>query len=135
MKIIAGITVLLFTGAMAGGASSNLLLGTWKLSPTPGAAAASASCPLQMEFTAKASVAHSMKFGGTYTGTDAKGKNPTIPVNYVTGRNDNQGPPTTFPTVVYVMTDAGITYHVTYRFLSKDKMILDTAQQCPYTRQ
>jgi hypothetical protein len=52
----------------------------------------------------------------------------TIPVTYVTGNSN------TFPTVVYVLTDAGITYHTTYNFPSKDKMILDTAAQCPYVR-
>jgi hypothetical protein len=42
------------------------------------------------------------------------GKPSTIAVTYVTGDS------TKFPATVYVMTDAGIDFHVTYIFASKD---------------
>jgi hypothetical protein len=115
-KLVSVVGVLLFTGLVAC-ADSNLLLGKWRLSAAAGAAAPSPYCLPKLEFTAK-----------NYTSTDTAGKVSTIPVTYVTGA-------TTFPTVVYLLTDAGITYHVTYRFPSKDRMILDTALQCPYSRQ
>jgi hypothetical protein len=112
------ITILLFAGAMAcGGGSTNLLLGKWKVNAAPGVPAPSPYCQSPIEFGPT-----------TRTMPDAKGKPASIPVTYVTGST------TVFPTVVYVMTDAGIAFHTTYRFLSKDKMILDTALQCPYIR-
>jgi hypothetical protein len=118
MKKLASVAgVLLFTGLVAC-ADSNLLLRKWKLSAAAGTAAPDSSCLPKLEFTTK-----------TYTNTDTAGKVSTIPVTYVTGSS------TTFPTVVYMMTDAGITYHVTFRFLSKDRMILDNAFQCPYISQ
>jgi hypothetical protein len=117
-KIVSMMAILLFTGAVARGEPANLLLGKWKLSAAAGAPAPSAYCVPTMEFAAK-----------SYIRPDANGKPSPIPVTYVTGET------TTFPTVVYVMTDAGIEFHTTYRFLSKNNMILDTALQCPYVRQ
>jgi len=97
-------------------APSNLLIATWRVdrsgvAPNPG-------CPEPLTFGEK-----------TRTEPDVNGTSNTIPVTYVAGES------TTFPTVVYVMTDAGIEFHTTFRFLSKDKMIMDTAAQCPYVRQ
>jgi uncharacterized membrane protein YoaK (UPF0700 family) len=98
--------------------SANLLLGTWNLDTSAGATSSPyCSVATPIVFTAT-----------TQTRPDADGKPSTIPVTYVTGET------TTFPTVVYLMTDAGITAHVTYRFLSRDTMILDTALQCQYVR-
>jgi hypothetical protein len=58
----------------------------------------------------------------------AGGQPETIPITYVTGAA------TTFPATVYVMTDAGVAFHVTYIFSSKDQMTLDNALQCAYDR-
>jgi len=114
MKRLATIlTILLFTVPTAFGASTNLLLGKWKLDS---ATKQSPYCENSFEFTPKALI------------RTTPGKTGSTPVTYVTGDAK------TFPTVVYVMTDAGIAYHTTYRFLSKDKMILDTALQCVYLR-
>jgi hypothetical protein len=115
-KFASAFVVLLFFSATAcKGASSNLLIGTWVLDRS--GAAPSPYCQAQLTFAEK-----------TFTAPDVNGKVNTIPVTYVTGNSN------TFPTVVYVLTDAGITYHTTYNFPSKDKMILDTAAQCPYVR-
>jgi hypothetical protein len=116
-KIVSVVAVLLMavTGA-CGGQPSNLLIGTWKLDRS--GAAPSAYCQEPMSYAEK-----------SRTMPSANGQPNTIPVTYVTGDVK------TFPTVVYVMTDAGIEYHTTFRFLSKDKMILDTALQCAYVRQ
>jgi hypothetical protein len=119
-KIISIAAVLLFSAitACGGGADpKNLLLGKWKLFPD---AVHDKFCGATMEFTAK-----------TYTGPDANGKLYTIPVTYVTG-----DPKTiTFPATVYVLTDAGIDFHTTYLFSTKDKMMLNTGLMCSYTRQ
>ncbi len=96
-------------------APSNLLIGTWVVDRS--GVAPSPYCIEPFTFDEK-----------TRTEPDANGTMNTIPVTYVAGET------TTFPTVVYVMTDAGVAYHTTFRFLSKDKMILDTAAQCPYVR-
>ena len=88
------------------------------MSAKAGAAPPDSYCLTKLEFTAK-----------TYTSTEAAGTVSSRPVTYVAGQSK------TFPTVVYMMTDAGITYHVTYRFESKDRMILDTAYPCRYARQ
>ena len=96
---------------------SNVLLGKWKLVPD---AVHIPSCLATMEFTAK-----------TYTGTETNGKTISMPVTYVTdGRKT-----LTFPTSVYVVTDAGINYHTTYNFSGKDNMILNTAAMCSYSRE
>jgi hypothetical protein len=97
-------------------APSNLLIGTWRVdrsgvAPNPG-------CPEPLTFGEK-----------TRTEANVNGQGNTIPVTYVAGES------TTFPTVVYVMTDAGVEFHTTFRFLSKDTMIMDTAAQCPYVKQ
>jgi hypothetical protein len=111
------IAVLLFTAAAAcGGQPSNLLIGTWKLDR--GGVAPSAYCQEPMSYTEK-----------TVTMPSVNGPSTTTPVTYVAGD------PKTFPTVVYMMTDAGVANHTTFRFLSKDRMILDTAAQCAYVRQ
>jgi len=110
------IVVVLFLAATAcKGAPSNPLLGTWVLDRS--AAAIDPSCQEPLTFAAK-----------TRTEPDVNGVMNTVPVTYVTGDSS------TFPTVVYMMTDAGMAYHTTYRLPSKDKMILDTAAQCPYVR-
>lgn len=118
MKKFASAFVILLCMAAAAckAAPSNLLIGTWKVdrsgvAPNPG-------CTEPMTFGEK-----------TLTKPDVNGQMSSIPVTYVAGES------TTFPTVVYVMTDAGIEFHTTFRFLSKDKMIMDTAAQCPYVRQ
>jgi len=116
-KFVSSFVFLLFMLATAcKAAPSNLLIGTWKVdrsgvAPNPG-------CPEPLTFGEK-----------SRTEPDANGQSNTIPVTYVAGES------TKFPTVVYVMTDAGIEFHTTFRFLSKDKMIMDTAAQCPYVRQ
>jgi len=124
-KLVSITVVLLFSvitgcGGSGGGGSfdpSNVLLGKWKLTPD---AIHSPYCLATMEFAAK-----------TYTAPDPQGKMSTIPVTYVTG-----GPKTlTFPTTVYVLTDAGITFHTTYNFSTKDQMMLNTGAMCSYTRQ
>jgi hypothetical protein len=109
--------VLLGVAEACGGQPSNLLIGTWKLDRS--GVAPSAYCQEPISFAEKT---RTMPPG-------VQGGQNTIPVTYVTGDVK------TFPTVVYVMTDAGIEYHTTYRFLSKDKIILDTALQCAYVRQ
>jgi hypothetical protein len=107
--------VLMSAAACKGSSSSNLLIGTWALDRS--GAAPNPYCLAQLTFAEK-----------TYSAPDVNGKVNTIPVTYVTGDSN------TFPTVVYVLTDAGITYHTTYNFPSRDKMILDTAAQCAYVR-
>jgi hypothetical protein len=118
MKKFASAFVILLCLAAAAckAAPSNLLIATWRVdrsgvAPNPG-------CPEPLTFGEK-----------TRTESDVNGQSNTIPVTYVAGES------TTFPTVVYVMTDAGVEFHTTFRFLSKDKMIMDTAAQCPYVRQ
>jgi hypothetical protein len=109
--------VLLFGMAEAcGGQPSNLLIGTWKLDRS--GAAPSAYCQEPITFAEKT---RTMPAG-------VQGAANTIPVTYVAGD------PTKFPTVVYVMTDAGVANHTTFNFVSKDKMVLDTALQCVYVR-
>jgi hypothetical protein len=113
--------VILIVSALAGcgGGSfdpSNVLLGKWKLVPD---AIHIPSCLATMEFAAK-----------TYTGTGVNGKTVSMPVTYVTGNPKTL----TFPTTVYVLTDAGIEFHTTYNFSGKDNMILNTAAMCSYSR-
>ena len=111
-KIVCVIAVLLVGVAEAcGGQPTNLLLGKWKMT------SGETGCNTAMTFAAKSA---------TQTSWDAKTS--TIPVTYVAGD------PTKFPATVYVMTDAGIEYHVTYIFSTKDKMIIDTAGMCAYDR-
>src|ERR1039458_4364071 len=83
------VVVLFMTAASCKGAPSNLLIGTWVLDRS--GAAPSPYCQAQLTFAEK-----------TLTSPDVNGKMNTIPVTYVTGDSN------TFPTVVYVMTDAGI---------------------------
>jgi hypothetical protein len=117
-RIASLVTILLLTGTAMAGDFPNLLLGKWKLSAEP---APSPYCIAQVGFTTT-----------TYTRTDADGKASSIPVTYVTAQSTT----VTFPTSVYVMTDAGAYYHTTYIFkASKDRMLLDTALQCQYARQ
>jgi hypothetical protein len=122
-KLVSITAVMLFSvisGCGGGSGSfdpSNVLLGKWKLVPD---AVHSPYCLATMEFAAK-----------TYTAPDAQGKMSTIPVNYVTGNPKTL----TFPTTVYVLTDAGIVFHTTYNFSDKDHMILDTGAMCSYARQ
>jgi hypothetical protein len=120
-KLVSITAILLFsviTACGGGGADPrNLLLGKWKLFPDD---VHSKYCLATMEFTAK-----------TYTGPDVNGKLFTIPVTYVTG-----DPKTLkFPATVYVLTDAGVDFHTTYLFSTKDKMMLNTGLMCSYTRQ
>jgi hypothetical protein len=118
MKKFATAIVILLSMAAAAckAAPSNLVIGTWKLDRS--GAAPSPYCPEPLSFSAT-----------TRTAPDLNGVVTTAPVTYVAGES------TTFPTVVYMMTDAGIEFHTTFRFLSKDKMIVDTAAQCAYVRQ
>jgi hypothetical protein len=120
-KLVSAMAIVLFCVATACGGSgsfdpSNVLLGKWKLVPD---AVHIPSCLATMEFTAK-----------TYTGTETNGKTISMPVTYVTGGSKTP----TFPTTVYVLTDAGINAHTTYNFASRDKMILNTAAMCSYSR-
>jgi hypothetical protein len=116
-KLVCVVAVMLFAAAEAcGGQPSNLLIGTWKLDRS--GAAPSAYCQEPLTFAEK-----------TRTEPDVNGKMNTAPVTYVAGD------PAKFPTVVWMITDAGMANHTTYRFLSKDKMVLDTAWQCAYVRQ
>ena len=105
--------VLTVTGAC--GAPENLLIGKWKLDP---AMRAGSFCLGSFDFAAT-----------TLTQPEPLGKYfYTIAVTYLAGQAK------TFPAVVYVMTNTGVEGHVTYRFLSKDQMVVDTAQQCKYVR-
>ena len=116
-KFVSSFVFLLFMLSTAcKAAPSNLVIGTWKLDRS--GAAPSPYCPEPLSFSAT-----------TRTAPDVNGQVSTAPVTYVTGET------TTFPTVVYMMTDAGVAFHTTFRFLSKDKMIVDTAAQCAYVRQ
>jgi hypothetical protein len=116
-KFASVVAVLLIAVTQAcSGQPSNLLIGTWKLDRS--GAAPSPYCQEPMSYAEK-----------TQTTQSVNGQPNIIPVTYVAGD------PKTFPTVVYVMTDAGVAFHTTFRFLSKDKMILDTALQCAYVRQ
>jgi len=116
-KFASAFVILLFMLATAcKAAPSNLLIGSWKLDRS--GAALDASCQEPLIFAEK-----------TRTEPDVNGVMNTVPVTYVAGDSK------TFPTVVYLMTDAGMAYHTTYRFLSKNNMILDTVAQCPYVRQ
>jgi len=111
-KIVWVIAVLLLgvTGA-CDSQPTNLLIGKWKLSAGP------TGCTASMTYSAK-----------SVTQVAWDGKSSTVAVTYVTGDS------TKFPATVYVMTDAGIEWHTTYIFSTKDKMILDTAGQCAYDR-
>lgn len=109
---IAAILLLPVVTSCGSGQPTNLLIGQWKASAT-----ASSSCPTPLVFTAN-----------TYTMPNAGGQPETIPITYVTGAT------TPFPATVYVMTDAGVAFHVTYIFSSKDQMTLDNALQCAYDR-
>ena len=113
MKKIASVTAVLFLAfaEACGGQSANLLIGKWKL--TSGAT----GCNTSMNYAAK-----------SVTQVDWQGNTSTIAVTYVTGDS------TKFPATVYVMTDAGIDFHVTYIFSSKDKVMIDTGAMCTYAR-
>ena len=111
-KIVSVLAVLFLAAAEAcGGQPANLLIGKWKLSSGP------TGCNTATTFAAKSVMQVSWD-----------GKSSTIAVTYVAGD------PTKFPATVYVMTDAGIEYHVTYIFASKDKVTIDTAAMCTYAR-
>ena len=116
MAVIVPLCALAACGGGGNFDPSNVLIGKWKLVPD---AVHIPSCLATMEFAAK-----------TYTGTDANGKSVTMPVSYVTGDHKSL----TFPTTVYVLTDAGIEFHTTYNFSGKDNMILNTAAMCSYSR-
>jgi hypothetical protein len=116
-KFASVVAVLLIAVTEAcGGQPSNLLIGTWKLDRS--STAPSPYCQEPLTFAEK-----------SRTEPDVNGKMNTAPVTYVAGETK------TFPTVVWMITDAGMANHTTYRFLSKDKMVLDTAWQCAYVRQ
>ena len=119
MKKIASVLAVLFLAVTeaCGGQPANLLIGTWKLDRS--GAAPSQFCAEPLTYTSK-----------TATTPDLAGSphSTTIPVTYVLGQTKG------FPNVVWVMTDAGIEFHVTYIFSSKDKMVLQTAEMCAYVR-
>jgi hypothetical protein len=113
MKKIVSVLAVLFlavTGACAG-QPANLLIGKWKLS------SGATGCNTAMTYAAK-----------SVTQVAWDGTPSTVAVTYVAGD------PTKFPATVYVMTDAGVAYHTTYLFSSKDKMTIDTAAMCAYGR-
>ena len=111
-KIVSVIAVLLIAVTEAcGGQPANLLIGKWKLS------SGATGCNTAMTYAAK-----------SVTQVAWDGTPSTVAVTYVAGD------PTKFPATVYVMTDAGIDFHVTYIFSSKDKMTIDTAAMCAYER-
>ncbi len=106
--------LLLATTASCSGASANPLIGKWKPDPS---VQQNDSCNFSMTFTAK-----------TYTSPDPWGKVRTLDVRYVGGDVKS------YPADVYVITDAGAANHTTYRFLSADKMVPQTASLCTYIR-
>jgi hypothetical protein len=111
-KIVGVISVLFLAVAEAcSGQPANLLIGKWKLS------SGATGCNTSMNYAAK-----------SVTQVSWDGKSSTIAVTYVTGDS------TKFPATVYVMTDAGINFHVTYIFASKDKVTIDTGAMCTYDR-
>jgi hypothetical protein len=112
--LTAAAALMLTATAACGAPPSNLLIGSWKLDP---AAAPSPYCIGPLSFTA-----------GTVTRPDAQGQPSTVAVTYVTSQTAS------FPTVVFMMTDAGAANHDTYRFSSRDRMILDAQAQCAYVR-
>ncbi len=118
MKALAsGVAVgLLMLASACEAAPSNLLIGTWKLDRT--GAAQSPNCQEPLTYAEK-----------TRTMPDVNGKMNTIPVTYVAGETK------TFPAVVWMITDAGMANHTTFQFVSKDKMVLQTANMCTYLRQ
>lgn len=109
MSVIAFL-FLAVAGASAG-EHVNLLLGKWKL------ASGATGCNTSMTYAEK-----------SVTQVAWNGTPSTIAVTYVTGDS------TKFPATVYVLTDAGIEYHVTYIFSSKDKVTIDTGAMCTYDR-
>src|ERR1039458_10311854 len=113
MKKIVCVSAVLFLAIAeaCGGQPANLLIGKWKL--TSGAT----GCNTSMNYAAK-----------SVTQVDWQGNPLTLSVTFVRGDS------TKFPATVYVMTDAGIAYHVTYIFASKDKVTIDTAAMCLYAR-
>ena len=90
---------------------SNLLIGKWKL------VSGATGCATSMSYTAK-----------QLTQVDFQGQSSTIDVTYVTGDS------TKFPATVFVITDAGMTYHTTWNFSSKDQVQLDAYTMCTYQR-
>ena len=113
MRKIASVSAFLFLAvAEACGGPANLLIGNWKL------VSGATGCSTSMNYTAK-----------SLTQVDWQGQTSTIAVTYVAGDA------TKFPTTVYVITDAGMAYHTTWIFSSKDKVQLDAYTMCTYQRQ
>jgi hypothetical protein len=112
MKTVSVIAFLFLAVAEASaGEHANLLIGKWKL------ASGATGCNTSMTYTEK-----------SVTQVAWNGTPSTIAVTYVTGDSSK------FPATVYVMTNAGIDYHVTYIFSSKDKVMVDTGAMCTYDR-
>jgi hypothetical protein len=116
--VILAFTAIAACGGPASGDPANPLIGKWKLYAAAGTTS-SPYCVQNFEYAAK-----------TFTNPDANRKPTTIPVTYVT----NGAKVVTFPATVYVMTDAGVLFHTTFLFPSKDRMVLDTALECTYMR-
>ena len=114
LAVVAAGMLLLATAGCGGGRPANPLIGSWKLDTS---VATDPNCDKAYIFSAK-----------SLTRPNPGGQASTIAVNYVGGDAK------TFPAVVYVLTDAGIAFHTTYRFADRDHMILDTVMQCPYVR-
>jgi hypothetical protein len=116
MKAIASVVALVLLAGPIGcsQADANPLIGTWKLDPSSNP---DKICLGTMTFTAT-----------TYTAVDPWGKLSTIPVRYVGGDVKS------YPADVYLITDAGVANHVTYRFESPNKMSLQAYTVCAYIR-
>jgi hypothetical protein len=91
--------------------SSNLLIGKWKL------VSGATGCDATMNFTEKQ---------GTFV--DSQGQSRSMALRYVAANQDK------FPATVYVITDAGMTYHTTWIFSAKDTVQLDAYTMCTYQR-
>jgi hypothetical protein len=98
----------------ARGASPNPMIGKWKLAPAP---------PHATRFYA--SCASSMVYTETTQTLTFDGKSNTDKVTYL---YDDRA---AIPSPVYVRGNAG---HTTYRFLSKDRVELDTGAGCQFLR-
>ena len=116
MKKLASITAILLCTVIAAcsGQPPNPLLGKWKIIARSGDLAKyDAYCPSYMVFTNTTQTL-------TYAGKPATGN-----VTY------NAMQTAVYPTTVYVITDVG---HTTYNFSSKDRLVIDTAPGCSYSR-
>jgi hypothetical protein len=103
------------------GAPPNPLLGKWKLvNPT---APSQSYCNTAMAFT---NTTQTFTHSAAMIRSTNIGKVESSKVTY------NATQTSVYPTTVYVLGDAGM--HMTYLFSSKDRLVVDTADQCKYQR-